>query len=145
MSGMNTNAAGKSGPAGAVIPQWSLGDRLRKARRTMGLSQAEFAKRLGENVKTYAAWELDTSAPRNVVAVAKRVEIATGVSAAWVLGVEPPEPTPYREVITRPNRRRYQATETTSPQVLALRRRAHDAAAVRRAARSRTGAFGGAA
>lgn len=71
-----------------LVPQWSLGDRLRKIRRMMGISQAEFAAQLGQNQKTYAAWELDTSHPRNVVAMAKRVEAMTGVPAGWVLDTE---------------------------------------------------------
>jgi transcriptional regulator with XRE-family HTH domain len=80
---MSTSAAHDAIP----IPEWTLGDRLRKARRQVHLSQAEFADRLGENQKTYAAWELDTSFPRNVLTVAKRVEAMTGIPAGWVLGV----------------------------------------------------------
>lgn len=71
-----------------VIPEWSTGDRLRKVRRLVDQSQAEFAAALGQNQKTYAAWELDTSVPRNLVAIAKRIEAMTGVPAAWVLGVQ---------------------------------------------------------
>lgn len=70
-----------------VIPEWTLGDRLRKIRRVTGMSQAAFAEHLGENQKTYAAWELDTSAPRNVVAVAKKIELISGVPAPWILGL----------------------------------------------------------
>ena len=82
----------ESGAAGGVIPEWSLGDRLRKIRRMGGLSQSEFAAKLGQNQKTYASWELDLTAPRNAVAVAKRVEAMSGVPAAWVLGVDAPPP-----------------------------------------------------
>ena len=74
-----------------VIPEWSLGDRLRKIRRTAGLSQVEFADQLGENQKTYAAWELDTSAPRNVVALAKRIEIAGRPCRSRSLPSSPPD------------------------------------------------------
>lgn len=76
-----------------VIPEWSLGDRLRKVRRLLGLSQIEFAEQLGTNTKTYAAWELDSTAPRNSVTIAKRVEVLSGVPATWILGFEKSSPT----------------------------------------------------
>ena len=87
---MSTSAA-ETSAAGRIIPEWSLGDRLRKVRRLAGLSQTEFAEKLGGNQKTYAAWELDTQLPRNTVAIAKRIEALTGVPTAWVLGIDSPE------------------------------------------------------
>lgn len=87
MPTMSSPAAAHT-PAPKVIPEWTLGDRLRKARRLAQLGQAEFAERLGQNQKTYAAWELDTSHPRNLVAVAKRIEALSGVPAAWLLGID---------------------------------------------------------
>lgn len=87
---MSMSAAADTTPVPRVIPEWSLGDRLRKARRLSQLGQAEFADRLGQNQKTYAAWELDTSQPRNVVAVAKRIEALTGIPAGWILEVDDP-------------------------------------------------------
>lgn len=84
---MSTSAAADPAP---VIPEWSFGDRLRKVRRLDGASQADFAKRLGTNQKTYAAWELDATSPRNAVALAKRVEAMTGVPASWMLGLNSP-------------------------------------------------------
>lgn len=74
------------------IPEWTFGERLRKIRRAVGAGQAEFADGLNENRKTYAAWELDKSSPRNVVAVARRVELMTGFPASWVLGLDQAEP-----------------------------------------------------
>ncbi len=70
------------------VPEWTLGERLRKIRRQIGAGQAEFAAQLGENPKTYAAWELDTSRPRNPDAVARRIEMLTGYPASWVLGTD---------------------------------------------------------
>ena len=58
---------------------WTLGDRLRKARRAVGVSQERFAATLGVNKKSLAAWELDTNEPRNLVALAKRIELAYGI------------------------------------------------------------------
>lgn len=77
-------------PTGERIPEWTLGDRLRKVRRLLGLSQSDMSAQLGENQKTYAAWELDTSMPRNPVTVARRIEGMSGVPAAWILGVDVP-------------------------------------------------------
>lgn len=79
---------------GALVPEWTLGDRLRKVRRMCGLGQAEFAVELGTNQKTYASWEADKSAPRHaqLIEIAKKIESDTGISASWVLGVESPPP-----------------------------------------------------
>lgn len=81
------------GPGG-LIPEWTLGDRLRKVRRIGGLGQAEFAAELGTNQKTYASWETDKSAPRHahLITIAKRIELITGIPASWVLGVESTPP-----------------------------------------------------
>ena len=79
----------------AGYPEWSLGDRLRKARRQSGLTQAQMADRLGEKDSTYAAWELDLSGPRGadkLLKVAKRVQMATGVAAGFILGLDEPGP-----------------------------------------------------
>lgn len=89
---MTTSAAAETTPVTRVIPEWSLGDRLRKARRLSQLGQAEFAERLGQNQKTYAAWELDTSQPRDVVSLARRIEVLTGIPAGWLLAIESPFP-----------------------------------------------------
>jgi transcriptional regulator with XRE-family HTH domain len=68
-------------------PTWTFGDRLRKARRSRRLSQREFARLLGESEKSIANWESDVSRPRDVVALAKKVQATYGVPAEWVLGV----------------------------------------------------------
>lgn len=67
------------------IPAWTFGDRLRKARRDAGLSQAELAYRLGTTDKSVANWESSSSTPRDLIAVARLVEEATGVSAEWLV------------------------------------------------------------
>ncbi len=66
---------------------WTFGDRLRKVRRILGMSQEAFAKLLGATPQALGAWELDVNAPRNVVAIAKRLEVAAGVPATWMLGL----------------------------------------------------------
>lgn len=71
-----------------IYPAWTLGDRIRKARLTTGLHQRDFAKRINVQGGSLAAWETDRAVPRNMVAVAKRIEIATRVPAAWILGLD---------------------------------------------------------
>ena len=68
-------------------PEWTLGERLRKIRRHLGISQSEFAELIEQNPKSYSSWESDQARPRQLIAVAKRIEIATGVGASWTLGL----------------------------------------------------------
>lgn len=86
----------------AVIPQWTFGDHLRKARQTAGMSQKVFAENLGVSDSAYAQWEAGNNNPRDIVAVAKRVELFTRIPASWILDVDrpaedgPPPPHPER-------------------------------------------------
>lgn len=75
------------------IPEDTFGDRLRRVRRELKLSQAEFAEKIGEGAKAVGAWEIGIREPRGAVALAKRIELAYGVPAAWLLGLDV-EPTP---------------------------------------------------
>lgn len=76
---------------GRLIPEWTLGDRLRKARRSVKMTTAAFAEAINENPKTYGSWETDNSAPRNrdLLVMARRIEMLTRISAAWIIGLEP--------------------------------------------------------
>lgn len=78
------------------IPEWTFGDRVRKIRRSHGLSQAKFAELIGRHEKSIAAWETGASTPPDIVQVAKRIELGFGPHglAAWVLGVSEPGTTP---------------------------------------------------
>ena len=61
----------------------TFGDRLSGARQEVGMSQEEFAKRLGVKIKTLKAWEDDLSEPR-----ANRLSIMAGmlnVTLRWLL------------------------------------------------------------
>lgn len=69
------------------IPEWTLADRLRKARLASGLTQEDFADRLGAKPGAYSHWEAGRNTPRNLVALAQRIEILTGIPAAWTLGI----------------------------------------------------------
>ena len=68
-------------------PQFEFSDRIRKIRRDLGVSQESFAADLGIKKVTLGAWEVGRSEPRDVVAVAKRIELLTRVPAAWTLGL----------------------------------------------------------
>lgn len=70
-------------------PEITFGLRLRATRKAMGLEMAPMAELLAVGVSTYSAWENDRDTPRDIRAVARRVEKATGVPAAWLLGVAP--------------------------------------------------------
>lgn len=68
--------------------EWSFADRLRKVRRDVAQTgQAEFAQALNVNLKAYSAWESGKNTPRELVAIAKRIELVTGVPATWMLGI----------------------------------------------------------
>jgi transcriptional regulator with XRE-family HTH domain len=63
-------------------PQWTLGDRLRKARSLTGLTTREFADRLGVSHGTVSAAENDHVQVRRIVINAWSA--ATGVSVEWL-------------------------------------------------------------
>jgi transcriptional regulator with XRE-family HTH domain len=72
-----------------VIPEWTFADRLRKARQSVDLNQRDFAERLGVGAPAYGQWEAGNNRPRDLVALAKRVELLTKVPAAWLLDLGP--------------------------------------------------------
>ncbi|WP_375537680.1 helix-turn-helix domain-containing protein [Curtobacterium sp. MCBD17_032] len=67
-------------------PTFSFGERVRKVRRETGMTQAEFAEKLGVGRQAYAAWEVDKNTPPRMVEVAERLEELTGVGREWFLG-----------------------------------------------------------
>ncbi len=77
-----------SSRSAAATPQFTLGDKFRRTRRDRGVNQAEFAATLGVAPKRYASWESDSSTPgKDLIAIARRIELAFGVPAAWTLGL----------------------------------------------------------
>jgi transcriptional regulator with XRE-family HTH domain len=70
-----------------VIPTWSFGDRIRKARSIVGMTQAQFAMAIDVSDASLAQWETDRARPRDLLAVAKRVQKLTQVPAQWLLGL----------------------------------------------------------
>ncbi|WP_370246340.1 helix-turn-helix domain-containing protein [Jiangella sp. DSM 45060] len=77
-----------------LIPEWTLADRLRKVRLTTGLQQRDFAERLQVTASAYAQWEAGNTKPRDIVTVARRIEMLTGVPATWILGLYTETPRP---------------------------------------------------
>lgn len=65
-----------------VVPSWTLGDRLRKARDTAGLSQDEFESITGISRRSISAYESDVRVPRRPQLIAWAM--ATGVPLAWL-------------------------------------------------------------
>lgn len=76
--------------AQGFIPEWDLGDRLRKARTTTGLGIVEFAEKMGISRATVSAAESGKNEPhKNTV---KMWALATGVSYEWLLNGKTPPP-----------------------------------------------------
>jgi DNA-binding XRE family transcriptional regulator len=81
-----TSAAGPARATG-LVPEWTFADRMRKIRRdVLDLEQGAFAEKLGVKRQAYAAWEMGRTHPRDILALARRVELVSGVPASWVLG-----------------------------------------------------------
>ncbi len=52
------------------------------------MDQAEFARALGFSRPAYQSYEAGRHSPRDVVAMARRIELLTGVPASWTLGLD---------------------------------------------------------
>jgi len=74
---------------GSMDLPWTFGDRIRKARIMVGMNQREFADAIDVAEGSLAAWETDRATPRDIVAIAKRVEMLTRIPAARLLGLTP--------------------------------------------------------
>lgn len=73
---------------GYVIPAWTFADKLRKCRSIAGMDQRTFAEHIGVKSSAYAQWEADNNKPRDIVTVAKSIELLTRVPATWILGID---------------------------------------------------------
>lgn len=54
------------------VPEWSLGDRLRKARVYAGIDRDEMAASLGVTPGAVSHWEGDRSRPRDLIDIVNR-------------------------------------------------------------------------
>ena len=68
------------------VPQWTFDDRIRKVRRGLGLTQEEFAVKLGVGDKRYAAWESGRNTPDDMLSIAKTLEDVSGIDKLWFIG-----------------------------------------------------------
>ncbi len=66
------------------IPEWTLGDRLRKAREHAGLNQAQLAATIGIARSSVVSYESGRTTPSRPVVLSW--SLCTGVPAEWVLG-----------------------------------------------------------
>lgn len=73
-----------------TVPEWTRGDRLRKAREVAGYNQTELAQIIGVARTTVAGAEQHTREPRRPVLVAW--SLACGVPLQWVETGETPPP-----------------------------------------------------
>jgi len=69
-----------------TTPQWDFSDRIRKVRRTLGLTQEQMAVALEVGDKRYAAWESGRNTPDDLPGMAVRLEAISGVPRTWFLG-----------------------------------------------------------
>lgn len=70
-----------------ITPEWTMGDRLAKARRNAGLTQEEMAGLLGTKKQSVSNWEKDVAQPRNLMEIVGRWSEITKAPRAWLLGV----------------------------------------------------------
>lgn len=77
----------------SYVPEWTQGDRLRKARARTGMTVREFADHIGVSHGTITSAENDARAVRSITI--KAWALATKVSAEWLEhGTEPSAPRP---------------------------------------------------
>lgn len=70
------------------VPEWTLGDRLRKARSLTGMTIRQFADHIGVSHGTVTNAETDARQVRTIVINA--YAMATGVPRDWLLtGIDP--------------------------------------------------------
>ena len=73
-----------------MIPQWTLSDRLRKAREVTHMDQVAFAEHIGISRQSVSAAESGRSTPRELTI--RAWAMATGVSLDWLRDGETPPP-----------------------------------------------------
>lgn len=72
--------------ARGAVPEWTLGDRLRKARTRVKMTQEDIATALQIGTRSVANYEADTTRPGYLVA--KEWAEVTGVALWWLLDGE---------------------------------------------------------
>lgn len=72
-----------------AIPEWTLADRLRKARETAGMDQVQLAEAMGIARTTVGNYEHGHTSPRPYIL--KEWALVTGVPLWWLKGNAAPE------------------------------------------------------
>lgn len=99
-----------------VIPTWTQGERLRKARETAGYEQGEFAELIGVSRGTVSNYERDNGTAKKIVL--RAWSMATGVPLAWLETGEAPRPDGDPDGGLRGQRtRRYSKPQPSDPNV----------------------------
>lgn len=68
------------------VPEWTLGDRLAKARNHAGFDQKHMARMFNCSPAAISAWERDENQPRTMLEVVKAWAAETGVPFSWLVG-----------------------------------------------------------
>lgn len=89
-----------------IVPEWTLGDRLRKARETADLEQIELARDIGVSRNTVANYERGKTTARRPVVLAWAVRCGVPIEWLWT-GRVPESGVPLADRITRAGRRKY--------------------------------------
>lgn len=84
MSAVTAVRSRKGGKA-RNVPEWSFGDRLRKARLVANLQQEDIAVAFRVSKVSVSKWELGKTQPQDVFATAEQYEKLTGVDKTWLL------------------------------------------------------------
>lgn len=66
-----------------IVPAWTIGDRLRKARELAGFEQIQFAEHIGVDRRTVSNYERDVTSNHKTIYLRARA-LATGVSLEWL-------------------------------------------------------------
>jgi len=78
-------------PTSDVVPEWTVGDRIAKARRHAGLRAEDIAEILSVSRTTISNWENGVAPCRPVFV--REIARQCGVSYEWLLGTPPPKAT----------------------------------------------------
>jgi transcriptional regulator with XRE-family HTH domain len=84
-----------------LVPEFTVADRLRKAREYAGLEQNELAERIGLGRTTISNYERGTTPPKRPLLLSWAM--ATGVSLDWLRGFDVPGATGGQRLTTDSN------------------------------------------
>lgn len=91
LGGFRYTCIKRSGKEELVMSEWTLGQRIARERKKLGISQVGLATRLDVSRQAISKWESDAAIPEidKLIALSRLF----GVSVGWLLGVEElPEP-----------------------------------------------------